>query len=80
MFRHVGESGDDLLFWGEFGALLELKVTNGARKSEVSVHTSKVYEASSGTDSCFFLYCMLACEFKDSNRSPLTVVLGLVVV
>lgn len=47
---HVGESGDNLLLRGQFGALLELEVTNGSRESKVSVDTAKVDKAAGGTN------------------------------
>jgi hypothetical protein len=64
MFRHIGESGNNLLFWGKFGALLELEVADSTRKSEVSVNASKVYKASGGTDSSLLLCYKLDCEHR----------------
>ena len=56
---HVREGGDDLLLGRKVGALLEFKVANGTRKSQVAVDTAKVDEAACGTDSG-----LLACSSR----------------
>ena len=53
---HIGESGDNLLLRGQFGALLELEVTNGSRESKVAVDTAKVDKAAGGTDTGLFAW------------------------
>lgn len=55
----IGESSDDLLLRRKVGALLEFKVSDGARKSQVSVDTAKVDETAGGAYPCF-----LACRFR----------------
>ncbi len=54
MYRDVGEGSDDLLFGGEVGALLELKVADCAGEGEVAIDAAKVDEATGGCDSCLF--------------------------
>lgn len=51
MHCHIGVGSDDLLLGGKLGALLELKVTNGAGQGEVTVDTAEVDEATRGTNS-----------------------------
>ena len=53
---HVGESSHDLLFRREVGALLEFKITNGARERKVAVDTAKVDEASGCSYACLYAY------------------------
>lgn len=48
---YVREAGDDLLFWRQLGALLELEVANSAREGKVAVDTTKVDEATGGANS-----------------------------
>lgn len=59
MHCHIGVGSHDLLFGGQLGALLELKVTDGSGQSEVAVYTAKVDEATGGTDTG-----LLACREK----------------
>ena len=57
MNGHIGVCGDNLLFGGKLGALLEFKVTDGAGQGEVTIDTAEVDEATSGADTG-----LLACE------------------
>lgn len=50
VYHHVREGRDDLSLWGQLGALLELKVSDGARQGEIAVDASKVNEAAGGRD------------------------------
>lgn len=59
--------GDYLLLRGKFGALLELKVSDGSRKSEVAVDTTKIDEATGGLDTCF-LGCLLLVKSYDAAQ------------
>jgi hypothetical protein len=59
VFRNIREGGNDLLFGGKFGALLEFKVTNSTGESEVAVDATKVYKAPGGTNTSFLLYYLL---------------------
>lgn len=43
----IGESGNNLLLRGKLGALLELEVTNSARKSKVAVDATEIDKTSS---------------------------------
>jgi hypothetical protein len=47
---HVGVGSHDLLLGGKLGALLELKVTDGAGQGEVAIHAAEVDEATRGTN------------------------------
>lgn len=68
---HVWEGCHDLLLWGQLGALLKLKVANGAGKCEVAVHATKVNEATSGANSSF-LGCEELARCPKSFRSSCT--------
>lgn len=50
VLRHVGECGDNLLFWRKIGALLELKVANSSAECKVAIHTTKVDETTGSTN------------------------------
>jgi hypothetical protein len=62
MYLDVGESSDDLRLGGQLCALLELEVSNGARKRQVSVDPAEVDKAASGSDSRFF-----SCRWPDGR-------------
>ena len=53
MLINIWEGGDNLLLWWELGALLELKVTDRAGESEVTIDAAKVYEATGRRDASF---------------------------
>lgn len=83
---HIGESGDNLLLGGQFGALLELEVTNGSRESKVAVDTAKVDKAAGGTDTSLLALGDISKVIQKRkgcnwtwNSDQLTLVLGLVV-
>lgn len=50
MHCHIGVGSHNLLFGGQLGALLELKVTDGTGQGEVAIDTAEVDEATRGTD------------------------------
>lgn len=50
----VGEGGDDLVLGRKVGALLELKVTDGARQGKVAIDAAKVDEATGSGDAVLF--------------------------
>lgn len=52
---NIREGGDDLVLGGQLGALLELKVTNSARKSEVTIDSTEIDEATCGGDSILLI-------------------------
>jgi hypothetical protein len=56
---HIGVGGHNLLLGGKLGALLELKVTDGAGQSEVTVDTAEVDEATCSTNAG-----LLACSVE----------------
>jgi hypothetical protein len=51
---HVGVRSDNLLLGRQIGALLELKVTNRTRESQVAVDATKVDKATGGANSGLF--------------------------
>jgi hypothetical protein len=50
MDHDVGICCNDLLLWGQLGALLKLEVTDSAGQSEVAVHTAKINKATGRSD------------------------------
>jgi hypothetical protein len=52
--NHIWEGGHNLLFGGQVGALLEVKVTNGAGEGKIAVDTAKVDKATSRNYARFF--------------------------
>lgn len=51
---HVGESSNNLLLWGQVGALLELEVSDGSAEREVAVYSAKVDESAGCAYPCLF--------------------------
>lgn len=51
MLLDIGVGGNDLVFGGELGALLEFEVADGTRQCQVTVDTAKVDEAACSCDS-----------------------------
>jgi hypothetical protein len=60
VYLDVWEGSDYLLLGWEIGALLELKITNGTRQSEVTIDTSKINEAACRLDTRLLGYELLA--------------------
>lgn len=50
MNRHIWVCGDDLLFGGKLGALLEFEVTDGTGQGKVAVDTTEIDKATSSAD------------------------------
>ena len=48
--HNIGVCGNDLLLGCQLGALLELKIANSSRESQISVHATKVDETASSSD------------------------------
>ena len=67
MYLNIRVGGDYLLLRGKFGALLELKVSDGPRKSEVAVDTTEIDEATGGLDACF-LGCPILVKSCDTAQ------------
>ncbi len=51
MDSHVWVRSDDLLLWGQLGALLELKIPNGSRQGKIAIDTPKVNKTPSSRNS-----------------------------
>jgi hypothetical protein len=51
VYVDIREGCDNLIFGGQFCALLELKVSNGARQGKVAIDTAKVNETTGGGNS-----------------------------
>jgi hypothetical protein len=56
MRSYIRVGCDDLLLRGEVGALLELKVSNGSRKSKIPIDSTKINEPTSGAYSRLFAW------------------------
>lgn len=54
--RHVGKGGDNLVFGGQFCALFEFKVADGARQGQVAIDAAKVNK-STGSRNAVSLIC-----------------------
>lgn len=67
MLLDIGVGCDNLVLWGKVGTLLELEVANGTGQGEVAVDTTKVDEATSGSDTVLLAY---AKEMGVSNVIP----------
>ena len=53
MNSDVRVGSDDLLLWGKFGALLELKVSDSTGQSEVTVDAAEIDESTGGRNASF---------------------------
>jgi hypothetical protein len=56
MHCHIGVGSHNLLLGRQLGALLEFKVTDGARQSEVTVDTAEIDETARGADTSLLAY------------------------
>ena len=59
MSCHIGIGRDNLLFWGQVGALLELEIAQRAGQGQVSVDSAKVNKSTSCTNARLFACCTL---------------------
>jgi len=66
VYRDLRKSSDNLLFRTQVRSLLELKVANGTRQCQVAVNSSKLYKATSSTDSG--LLSCVRCQFAGILR------------
>ena len=64
----IGKGGNDLVFGGKLGALLEFEVANGTRQRQIAVDSAKVDETASGCDSV-----LLRCKTARGTQSVLPI-------
>lgn len=68
MGDHIWKSCDDLLFRREVGTLLEFKITNGTRQSQVTVDSSKVNESTCSTYSSLLAWFKISVAWNVRNK------------
>lgn len=56
MDSHIGVSGHDLLFRGQFGTPFEFKVAEGPRQGQIAVDTAEVDETTCSADTSLLAY------------------------